>query len=67
MVNVRKLEMWNMSLSMLVGKSPKIRYICGNCDSYSETRISVNAIRLGRPYVLCPYCGEINDTELVLS
>lgn len=66
MVNVKKLQTWNMSISMLVGKSPKIKYICGKCSSYNETRISINSIKLGRPYVLCGYCGEINNTGLVL-
>lgn len=66
MVHVRKLQMWNMSISMLVGKSPKIKYICDKCDSYNETRISINSVKAGKPYVLCGYCGEINDTGLVL-
>lgn len=67
MVNVRDLEMWNMSLSMLVNKSPKIKYICGNCGSYNETRISLNAVKRNKPYVVCSYCGEINDTKLKLT
>lgn len=67
MVNVRDLQTWNFSLSMLGGKSPKIKYICGNCGAYNETRISMNAIKLGKPYVVCAYCGEINNTRLVLS
>lgn len=67
MVQVRNLMMRNMSLSMLFNKSPKIKYVCGKCDSYNETRISLNAVRLGRPYVTCEYCNEINDTMLTLS
>jgi predicted SprT family Zn-dependent metalloprotease len=67
MVNVKRLQMWNMSLSMLIGKSPKINYICGKCDSYNETRISMNAVRMGRPYVICSYCGEVNDTKITLE
>lgn len=67
MVNVRDLTMWNMSLSMLVNKSPKIKYICGKCGSYNETRISVTAIKLNRPYVVCACCGEINNTGLTIN
>lgn len=67
MVKVRKLEMWNMSLSMLVGKSPKIKFICGKCNSYNEARISLDAIRCKKPYVLCFRCGEINNTGLTLG
>jgi hypothetical protein len=67
MVKVKNLQMFNLSLSMLFGKSPKIHYICGKCNSYNETRISVCAVELGRPYVTCSHCGEINDTGLTLG
>lgn len=67
MVNVKKLEMWNMSLSMLVGKSPKIKYVCGKCGFYNETRIPVVAIKMRKPYVVCSHCGEINNTGLRLG
>jgi DNA-directed RNA polymerase subunit RPC12/RpoP len=67
MVTVKKLQMWNMSFSMLFGKSPKINYICGKCDSYNETRIPMNAVRMEKPYVVCSYCGEVNDTKITLE
>lgn len=67
MVNVRKLEMWNMSLSMLVGKSPKIKFLCGKCGSYNATRISLDAVKNGAPYVVCKNCGEINNTGLTIG
>lgn len=67
MVNVKNLEMWNMSLSMLLGKSPKIKYACGECGMYNETRIFLNSVRLGCPYVKCSLCGEINNTGLKLD
>ncbi|MHB9921701.1 peptidoglycan-binding protein [Clostridium botulinum] len=67
MVDVRALEMWNISISMLGGKSPKIKYICGECGTYNETRISLNAVKSGKPYVVCAYCGEVNDTKLTLG
>jgi DNA-directed RNA polymerase subunit RPC12/RpoP len=64
MVNVRKLDMWNMSVSMLIGKSPKISYVCGKCGMYNKARISTNAIKMGSPYVVCEHCGEVNNTML---
>ena len=67
MVNVKQLQTWSMSISMFAGKSPKIKYTCGDCGAYNETRIALNAIRIGKPYVLCAYCGEINNTGLTLS
>lgn len=67
MVKVKDLEMWNLSLSMLFGKSPKIKYICGKCNRYNETRISTSAVEMGYPYVICLYCGETNDTGLKLE
>ena len=67
MVKVKRLEMWNMSVAMIFGKSPKIKYICGKCNCYNEARIPVDAVKMGRPYVICNHCGEVNDTCLVLS
>lgn len=67
MVTVKDLVTWNFSVSMFFGKSPKIKYNCGSCDCYNEDRISLTAIRLGNPYVVCAKCGEINDTKLKLD
>lgn len=67
MIKVKRLQMWNMSLAMIVGRSPKIKYICGKCDSYNEARIPIAAIEMGRPYVICSCCGEINDTGLTIG
>lgn len=67
MVNVKSISMWNISVSMLFGKSPKIEYICGKCGGYNKDRISMKSVRLGRPYVVCKYCREINNTGLILD
>jgi DNA-directed RNA polymerase subunit RPC12/RpoP len=67
MVKVKDLSMLNVSLSMLFGKSPKIKYICGKCNGYNETRISTSSVEMGYPYVICSHCGETNDTGLTLG
>lgn len=67
MVNVKKLEMWNTSISTLINVSPKIKYLCGKCGSYNATRISLDAIKNNAPYVVCKSCGEINNTRLTVG
>ena len=64
MVRVKYLSMKNTSISMLFGKSPKITYVCGKCNCVNQSRISIDSIYLGKPYVKCEFCGEINDTGL---
>ena len=59
-VQCKKFSMLNMSIAELFGKSPKIKYICGNCDGYNETRIPMGSIKCGRPYAKCNCCGIIN-------
>ena len=66
-VKVKSLVMWSISISMLFNKSPKIKYICGKCEAYNKTRISLTMIELHRPYVKCKYCGQVNDTGLELN
>lgn len=60
MVECRNFRMWNMSLSQLFGKTPKIEWICGRCDSYNESRLLVKAVQCGRPYARCECCDETN-------
>lgn len=52
--------MWNMSISQLFGYTPKINFICGECDSFNEDRIPIAAVKLNRPYIKYLNCGEIN-------
>lgn len=44
MVNARNVNGWNMSISMLIGMSPKISFNCGACRKYNETRLSMKAV-----------------------
>ena len=60
-------QMYSISASMLFGKSPKIHYFCGSCDSYNETRIPVQAVKLGRPYTTCKCCGTINKIPIQIG
>lgn len=66
LVNCRRIELYKISLSMLVGKSPKIKYICGKCGGFNKTRISMESIRLRKPYTKCSLCGEVNNLGLKL-
>ena len=52
---------------MMIGKSPQIKYKCGRCGAYNKARISMEAIKRRKSYVVCSYCGEINDTGLTLG
>lgn len=67
MIRAKCFEMYNMSLSMLFGKSPKIKYICGKCGKYNKTRISVNAVKLKAPYTRCQSCGVTNLIPIVIE
>lgn len=64
MVKPKALQMWSISLSSLFGKSPKVEYLCGNCGGHNSTRIPMEAIKRKKSYVICQYCGEINDTGI---
>lgn len=67
MVECKNFNMWSMSLSQLFGYSPKINFICGNCDSYNEARIPIAAIKLDKPYVKCKNCEEINYIPIEIN
>lgn len=67
MYNCKRFEMYNTSLSMLFGKSPKISYICGRCNDYNETRMSIEAIDVNRPYAKCKTCGAINRIPIKIE
>jgi len=67
MYTCKRFEMYNMSLSTLFGKSPKISYICEKCNYYNETRISIRAIKSGSPYTQCKTCGAINRIPIQIE
>lgn len=64
MVNCKDAILWNFSLSMLFGKSPKITFLCGNCGKYNYGRISMKAIQNHKPYMICEHCGEVNNIQI---
>ena len=35
-VQCKNFEMWNWSPMMLIGKTPKIKFVCGECEKISE-------------------------------
>ena len=43
-VECEDFSMLNMSLSMIFGKSPKIKYLCGKCGRYNEGRLNISEI-----------------------
>ena len=67
MVKCNNFEMWNMSLNQLFGKTPLVKFICGQCGHYSEGRMSVSQVRAGDPYLACDYCGTINYIPIEYS
>ena len=61
MVKAKQYELWNMSVSMLFGVSPKITFKCGTCSHWSSGRASMaNINRNNGLLIACPYCGETN-------
>lgn len=63
-VKCKSFSMYRTSISMLFNKTPKIEYICGNCNFYNEGRISVSSVRKGYPYIKCELCGAINEIPI---
>lgn len=67
MVDARNVDGWSISPAMLFGVTPLISYKCGACGKYNETRLSLEAVSREKSYVVCSYCGEVNDTKLRYS
>lgn len=73
MVTAKWVECWNMSISMLWGKCPKMTIVCGNCyHTFTDRPPMSNHITS-----VCPACKEVNqiphrnelntDTSYVMS
>jgi hypothetical protein len=61
MVNCKQAEMFNMSVSMLFGMSPKVNFQCGSCGHWSTGRGNIQYVnRNGGLYLPCQCCGETN-------
>jgi len=58
------LQMWNMSPSMLFGKSPKAKIICGYCRNYFEKRFDLYEIEFKNPKAVCIHCGTVNKIPI---
>ena len=53
-------ELYTLSLSMLIGKSPKVKIVCGECKHYFSKRFDMYEINNSTPKAICPYCGTVN-------
>lgn len=51
-----------MSISMLIGKSPKIHIKCGKCSYWFSRRFDLS--EFPNPIAKCNHCGTINETSL---
>lgn len=61
MVKAKHYELWNMSLSMIFGVSPKVVFQCGACSNWSSGRGNTATInRNGGLLISCDCCGETN-------
>jgi hypothetical protein len=64
-IRVKDFEMWNMSISLLWGKSPKVSLICGKCSYTFSKRFELIALKHRNPKVLCPCCNTRNYIPIV--
>ena len=68
MVRCKQAEMFNMSVSMLFGMSPKVHFQCGNCGRWSVGRGNIQYVnRNGGLYIPCQCCGETNKIPCQLG
>lgn len=68
MVKCRNFEMWEMSLSMMFGRSPKVNFRCGKCGNWSSGRGNIeNVNRNGGLLIPCSHCGETNKIPVKLG
>jgi hypothetical protein len=69
-IQVRDFECWNMSLSMLFGKTPKVTMSCGKCRHIWSKRFTGMDFRNGyknRPVSICPRCNTSNYVPMAIS
>lgn len=66
-VTVKAFESWNMSLSTLFGKTPKIKMLCGNCTGYFSRRFDVYEVNRRFPRAVCPHCGVVNKVPMKIE
>lgn len=63
MIWAKYVEGWNMSISMLFGKSPKFTIQCGNCDHFYHDRVAI----VDHPTSVCKSCGTVNKLPIVFD
>jgi hypothetical protein len=67
-IRVKNFECWNMSFSVLFGKSPKVKMICGKCDNFFSKRFtSIEFTYNGMPVTRCPECRTKNYVPLTIG
>ena len=65
-VKCKDAELFNMSVSMLFGKSPKCNIQCGNCEYWFSKRFDIINGKL-EAIGMCPYCDAINTVPIELE
>lgn len=66
-IQVKDFDGWNMSISTLWGKSPKITMVCGKCSYTFSRRFESIDFRIGYPKAMCPNCRTINYVPITVS
>lgn len=66
-VRVKHFEMWNMSASMIFGKSPKCTMMCGSCSIIFKKRFSPMDFKNKYPKALCPSCNTVNEIPITIQ
>lgn len=64
---VADFQMWNTSISMLWGKSPKVNMLCGNCHYSFSKRFEPIDFKNGYPKALCPNCSKVNYVPITVN
>ena len=67
MIRVKNYEMWNTSITTLVGVSPKVNMVCGSCSYYFSKRFPISETAAGNPKAICPACGIVNYVPIMSS
>ena len=57
---VNDFKMWNVSFAAFAGLSPKVKWTCGKCNSYNESRFEIDDGVIDLPTVYCEHCGQAN-------
>lgn len=66
-IPVKYYEMWNMSISTLWGKSPKVKMVCGKCSCSFSRRFKPIDFQNGFPNTLCPCCNTLNSVPITIQ